>query len=72
MGGKGADVYGYIVAAEERDAPGDGAVGEVFDQLVAYRRLCHDVGGCNDQLDLAANVGGVPARATPPGARTPG
>jgi len=60
---------GYVVAGEERNAAGDGAVGQVLDQLPAHWRRCHDVDAGDDPLDLAANVGGVPTRASGPQAR---
>lgn len=55
-------MFGYVVTREQRHTPGDGAMGQVLDQLAAYRGRCHDVDGRDDPLHFAADVGGVPAR----------
>ena len=59
-------MLGHVVAGQQRHAAGDGAAGQVLDQLAAHRRRRHDVDGGDDPLDLAADVGGVPARPTRP------
>ena len=45
LGGQAADVFGDVVAVQQRHAPCDGPVGEVLDQLVPDRSLGDDVDG---------------------------
>ena len=54
---------GDVVAVQQRHASFHGAGGEVLGQLASHRAGRDDVDGGDDAFDLAADVGGVPARA---------
>ncbi|HEX5089625.1 MAG TPA: hypothetical protein VFV89_17590 [Nocardioides sp.] len=59
-GGEGADVFGNVVAAQQRHAGGDDAVGEVLGQLGPGRGVGDHAEGGDLEFDLTADVGGVP------------
>lgn len=61
--GQGAHVFRRVVPLEQVDAYGESPGGEVLGELTANGTGRDDVYAGDDAFDLAADVGGVPARA---------
>jgi hypothetical protein len=55
-------VLRHSLPVHQGNAPAKGTGGEVLGQLEAHRRVGDDALGCDQLLDLAANVGDVPRR----------
>jgi hypothetical protein len=55
-------VFGHVAGGEQPNAAGSGPSGHIFGELDARGGLGDQVGLCQQELDLAADVGGVPRR----------